>query len=324
MSWPEGNPITSAPPANNVSAQNNHVKRSGLGRPQQDVQQDSVPHSCICLHSRPCCSGCCAWPDLDLLWPFDPFFPTPRGAGHSSTSVAPDIVSSATQMITEQLSPDTVLRSDSVFVDGSFSLWNENSIYLDQVEEALSWSSLSSRSISGNQCPCVNAQQQLPPTFFEQEFELKSLGPAGWKSSQSSEAYSPSLLMSLYNCTRTPNSVCECVRPNSTTHMRSDPISKLAIDRARLPKCKLRKRRFPCPLNPCQKVFGSRNDLERHLATRKHRRESGSDRVNKFRCTVSWCKRKSEGFMRKDHWARHMGKMHPDLAVGDGEGGDAE
>ncbi|KAL5397951.1 hypothetical protein PMIN06_009519 [Paraphaeosphaeria minitans] len=107
-------------------------------------------------------------------------------------------------------------------------------------------------------------------------------------------------------------------------YVRDNARSDTTSGRACLSKLQLRRRRFLCPHKPCDKVFASNNDLARHLATRKHRRESGSDRVNKFRCTVPWCKRNSEGFMRKDHWTRHVEKMHPGLARGESEGRHTE
>lgn len=92
-----------------------------------------------------------------------------------------------------------------------------------------------------------------------------------------------------------------------TTHDHNTLGSQRQL-RARAQPCK---RRFPCPYPPCQRVFGSRNDLERHLATRQHRKDvKSSERANRFRCKYLWCKRNQQGFSRKDHFMRHMERMH--------------
>ncbi|KAF2111077.1 hypothetical protein BDV96DRAFT_634875 [Lophiotrema nucula] len=80
------------------------------------------------------------------------------------------------------------------------------------------------------------------------------------------------------------------------------------------------KRRFPCLYKPCTRAFGSRKDLERHLATRRHRKDAASldetlSRFNRYVCIVPWCKRRKEGFGRRDHFLRHMEKMHPGVRV---------
>jgi len=81
-----------------------------------------------------------------------------------------------------------------------------------------------------------------------------------------------------------------------------------------------RKRRFRCPYHPCTRVFGSRNDLERHLATRQHRKDvDSSERANRFRCKYLWCKRSQQGFSRKDHYMRHMERMHQSTLLDDSE-----
>ncbi|OAG03905.1 uncharacterized protein CC84DRAFT_1249331 [Paraphaeosphaeria sporulosa] len=78
-----------------------------------------------------------------------------------------------------------------------------------------------------------------------------------------------------------------------------------------------RERRFPCPHKPCDKVFGSNNDLERHLGTRKHRKDVGnwSERANRYPCKVTVCKRNNVGFARKDHYINHLRRMHQGLEL---------
>ncbi|KAF2442760.1 hypothetical protein P171DRAFT_48894 [Karstenula rhodostoma CBS 690.94] len=78
-----------------------------------------------------------------------------------------------------------------------------------------------------------------------------------------------------------------------------------------------RERRFPCPHRPCEARFASRNDLERHLGTRKHRKDEGnwSERANNYPCKVSACKRKNKGFARNDHYLNNLWRMHPGLEL---------
>ncbi|KAF2242892.1 hypothetical protein BU26DRAFT_555056 [Trematosphaeria pertusa] len=87
-----------------------------------------------------------------------------------------------------------------------------------------------------------------------------------------------------------------------------------------------RKRRFPCTRHSCTRAFTSRNDLERHLKTKKHRNDAthSGDAVGLLRCKVPWCKRGKEGWARKDHYMRHMERMHPDLKLEDGEDSSSE
>ncbi|KAF2242891.1 hypothetical protein BU26DRAFT_581873 [Trematosphaeria pertusa] len=77
---------------------------------------------------------------------------------------------------------------------------------------------------------------------------------------------------------------------------------------------RVRERVFPCRFPPCTLVLCTKNDLERHHSTRKHRKEAGRDALaNQFTCKVSWCRRSRRGFVRKDHYVRHLERMHPGI-----------
>ncbi|KAF1980324.1 hypothetical protein BU23DRAFT_6576 [Bimuria novae-zelandiae CBS 107.79] len=107
-------------------------------------------------------------------------------------------------------------------------------------------------------------------------------------------------------------SVLRVIRPTGDRRLFASSRSPFTKRRSTI-----RKRNFTCPHSPCTRSFTSRNDLERHLAIRKHRQDSGSARVDKYKCNVPFCKRKSDGFSRKDHFSRHMEKVHPDYAPRD-------
>ncbi|KAF2192216.1 hypothetical protein K469DRAFT_745708 [Zopfia rhizophila CBS 207.26] len=72
-----------------------------------------------------------------------------------------------------------------------------------------------------------------------------------------------------------------------------------------------------CPHISCNSAFAYRKDLVRHLNTRKHRNNVAVDgpQSNLMFCEVRWCKRSKEGFARRDHYVRHVRKMHPGLGV---------
>ncbi|OCL04811.1 hypothetical protein AOQ84DRAFT_225550 [Glonium stellatum] len=66
-----------------------------------------------------------------------------------------------------------------------------------------------------------------------------------------------------------------------------------------------------CPHANCNYAFAMRKDLDRHLATRKHRNApGGSDPPKYYVCGFEGCKYNLEGFTRRDHLLRHTRKVH--------------
>ena len=66
-----------------------------------------------------------------------------------------------------------------------------------------------------------------------------------------------------------------------------------------------------CPHTNCKHAFAMRKDLDRHLATRKHRNAPGSGKPPKYyTCEVEGCKYHLEGFSRRDNLLRHTRKVH--------------
>ncbi|PHH66371.1 hypothetical protein CDD81_7426 [Ophiocordyceps australis] len=66
------------------------------------------------------------------------------------------------------------------------------------------------------------------------------------------------------------------------------------------------RREHKCPFPNCEKGFGTRTHLQRHINDRH-------DKKKKFHCTVQGCEYSKTGgkaFPRKDNWKRHMTKIH--------------
>ncbi|KAL5397952.1 hypothetical protein PMIN06_009520 [Paraphaeosphaeria minitans] len=122
----------------------------------------------------------------------------------SAPSITPESVDDSTLIVGKELSPESVLCSDSVwsdsvFLNGYVSSWDTRA-RRTQVEEALLWSSPSLTSVSSEQSLRSDTQLQQSDSAYGMQFEFDDLGPAIWELSQVSDTYSPSLF----------NPPCEC------------------------------------------------------------------------------------------------------------------
>jgi hypothetical protein len=70
------------------------------------------------------------------------------------------------------------------------------------------------------------------------------------------------------------------------------------------------RRRHQCPYQPCTRSFNSRIDLERHTATKQHEKDVPNMGLCRYRCQYAWCERSQKGWWRKDHYLRHVEKIH--------------